>query len=291
MELTPITETEFRKKLKGCGISYYSRLPSIEIKALLGFCPTRKAKRKIKISDESGFSKTYESANQAAKELQISNPSAIMYALYHEKPSIKRRSDKKIFNIREINYFFMFFLIFFFIFAIKIEMSTPKKNEITKESINLKKISLGNPEDKISGNFRYEITPVLYEKKPFQITVYGKIKFFTFNNKSFSVGVTIDKENKDFFKSIEKKISDLYGEKLHLIKTSHGNSRVYAKLFAKDGQIQTPIKILCNGEKKINDPLDYFGILLSGRIVMNIAKIYSGSCLSLACEAREVLFQ
>ena len=96
MELTPITETEFRKKLKGCGISYYSRLPSIEIKAL-GFCPTRKAKRKIEISDESGFSKTYESANQAAKELQISNPSAIMYALYHGKPSIKRRSDKKYF--------------------------------------------------------------------------------------------------------------------------------------------------------------------------------------------------
>ena len=55
MELTPITETEFRKKLKGCGISYYSRMPSIELKALLGFCPTRKAKRNIEISDEFGF--------------------------------------------------------------------------------------------------------------------------------------------------------------------------------------------------------------------------------------------
>ena len=78
-------------------------MPSIEIKALLGFCPTRKAKRKIEISDESGFSKTYESANQAAKELQISNPFAIMCALYHGKPSLKRRSDKKIFFIRELN--------------------------------------------------------------------------------------------------------------------------------------------------------------------------------------------
>ena len=95
MELTPITETEFRKKLKGCGISYYSRMPSIELKALLGFCPTRKAKQSIEISDEFGFLKVYESVNQAAKELQISNPSAIMYALYNEKPSIKRRSDKK----------------------------------------------------------------------------------------------------------------------------------------------------------------------------------------------------
>ena len=79
-------------------------------------------------------------------------------------------------------------------------MSTQtKKDKITKENIGLNKISLGKLENKISGNFRYEITPVLYEKKPFQITVYGKIKFFSFNNKSFSVGVTIDKENKDFF--------------------------------------------------------------------------------------------
>ena len=170
-------------------------------------------------------------------------------------------------------------------------MSTPKKNEITKESINLKKFSLGNPENKTSGKFQYTITPVLYEEKPFQIVVYGKIKFFSFPNKSFSVGLTIDKENEDFFKSIEKRISDLYGEKLRLIKTSHRNTRVYAKLFAKDGQIQTPTKILCNGEKKINDPFDYFGISLSGRIVMRIAKIYFGSCLSLVCEAREVLFQ
>ena len=27
MGLTPITEMEFRKKLKGCGIKYYSALP------------------------------------------------------------------------------------------------------------------------------------------------------------------------------------------------------------------------------------------------------------------------
>ena len=110
MELTPITETEFRKKIKGCGISYYSKMPSMELKAL-GFCPTRKAKRNIEISDEFGFLKVYESVNQAAKELQISNPSAIMYALYHGKPSIKRRSDKKIFFIRELNYFFLSLLI------------------------------------------------------------------------------------------------------------------------------------------------------------------------------------
>ena len=131
-------------------------------------------------------------------------------------------------------------------------MSTQtKKDKITNENIGLNKISLGKLENKMSGNFRYEITPVLYEKKPFQITVYGKIKFFSFNNKSFSVGVTIDKENKDFFKSIEKKISDLYGEKLHLIKTSHGNSRVYAKLFAKDGKFKHQSKYYVMGKRKL----------------------------------------
>ena len=97
MELTPITEIDFKKIIKGCGISYYTRLPSIDLKALFGFCPTRKAKRKIEISDESGFSKTYESVNQAAKKIQIPNPSTIMYAIYNKKPSIKRRSDKKYF--------------------------------------------------------------------------------------------------------------------------------------------------------------------------------------------------
>ena len=86
-------------------------------------------------------------------------------------------------------------------------MSTQtKKDEITKENINLKKISLGKLENKISEKFRYAITPVLYEKKPFQIAVIGKIKFYSFNNKSFSVGLTIYSGNKDFFKSTEKRI-------------------------------------------------------------------------------------
>ena len=92
MELTPITETEFRKKLKGCGIKYYSQIPKTELKALLGFCPKRKLKRNIEISDESGFSKIFESMTQAS-----SNPSAIKYALDNGKPTIKRRSIKKYF--------------------------------------------------------------------------------------------------------------------------------------------------------------------------------------------------
>ena len=103
MTLTPITETEFRKKLKGCGIKYYAEIPKTELKALLGFCPKRKLKRNIEISDDDGFSKIFESMTQASRDCEISNPSAIKYALDNGKPTITRRSDKKIFYIREIN--------------------------------------------------------------------------------------------------------------------------------------------------------------------------------------------
>ena len=103
MELTTISETEFRKKLKGCRIKYYSKIPKSELKALLGFCPKRKLKRNIEISDDDGFSKIFEGMTQASRDWEISNPSAIKYAFDNGKPTITRRSDKKIFYIREIN--------------------------------------------------------------------------------------------------------------------------------------------------------------------------------------------
>ena len=52
MELTPITDFDFLQKLKGCGIKYYSKIPRTQLKALFGFCPTTKTKRKIEISDD-----------------------------------------------------------------------------------------------------------------------------------------------------------------------------------------------------------------------------------------------
>ena len=50
MELTPITDFDFLQKLKGCGIKYYSKIPRTQLKALLGFCPTTKTKRKLKLN-------------------------------------------------------------------------------------------------------------------------------------------------------------------------------------------------------------------------------------------------
>ena len=103
MELTPISETEFRKKLKGCSLKYYCKIPKTELKARLGFCPIRKLKRNIEISDDFGFSQIFESLTKALRDCGISNPSALKYALDNGKSEIKRRSDKKIFYIREIN--------------------------------------------------------------------------------------------------------------------------------------------------------------------------------------------
>ena len=55
MELTPIKELEFRKKLKGCGIKYYSKIPKKELKEQLGFCSAFKPHRSIEVSDDDGF--------------------------------------------------------------------------------------------------------------------------------------------------------------------------------------------------------------------------------------------
>ena len=97
MELTPINDFEFQKKLKGCGIKYYSKIPRTDLKALLGFCPIKKLKRNIEISDESGFSKIYESVAQASRDCGISNPSAIKYALDNGNPQSKEDQIKKYF--------------------------------------------------------------------------------------------------------------------------------------------------------------------------------------------------
>ena len=102
MELTPITEMEFRKKLKGCGIKYYSSLPKKELKERLGFCSTHKPQRKVEISDDDGFSKIFRSMTNAAKECEISNASALKYALDNEKKHSREDLIKKKFYIREI---------------------------------------------------------------------------------------------------------------------------------------------------------------------------------------------
>ena len=111
---------------------------------------------------------------------------------------------------------------------------------------------------------------------------------------AFSVGLTIDKSNRDYFEKIEKRITKLFdSDELHLIKTTHDYSKVYGKLYAINGEIITPIKILSNGKKKkLDKPNSYVGIPFQGQVVLRISKVYEGgTCLSLVCEAKEVLIE
>ena len=157
---------------------------------------------------------------------------------------------------------------------------------MTVPSINLKMIRLGKTK-KIEGKYKYKTTPIIYDEYPFEMVVYGYSKFFSFNQEALSIGLDIDKNNEDFFKSIEEKISDLYGKKLHLIKTK----RVYAKLDVKNGKVQTPVGRFFDDTKIIKDPFDEVNIPYYARIVMRISRIYEGNCLSLICEANEVIVQ
>ena len=164
---------------------------------------------------------------------------------------------------------------------------------MTTPSINLKMIRLGKT-TKIEGKYKYKTTPIIYDEYPFEMVVYGYSKFFAFPN-ALSIGLDIDKNNEDFFKSIEEKISDLYGKKLHLIKTKKvarkkfETKRVYAKLEV-NGKDKTPVGIFFD-DPKIIDPFEMVSIPFYARIVMRISRIYDGNCLSLICEANEVIVQ
>ena len=97
MGLTPITEKNFRKKLKGCGIKNYSLIPKKELKEKLGFCPIRKLQRKVEISDDYGFEEIFQSMSNAAKVCQISDPSVIKQALDKKRTKLDDNQIEKNF--------------------------------------------------------------------------------------------------------------------------------------------------------------------------------------------------
>ena len=100
IDLKPISEKEFREIAKGCGIKYRNKIPSRELKAMLGYRQLNN--RMVEIRDEEGNCKVYDNIRQAAIESGLSNSSVIKYAIDHGKSYVKRRSDKKKFYVREI---------------------------------------------------------------------------------------------------------------------------------------------------------------------------------------------
>ena len=87
-----------------------------------------------------------------------------------------------------------------------------KNQPLTGKDVLIDNISLGGMEEKNSGKYHYCMTQVLYDEKPFVILERGKMKIFSFNKKTFSVGLSIDEKNQDYFEKIEKKISNLYDD-------------------------------------------------------------------------------
>lgn len=55
--LIPISAKEFREVAKGCGIKYSDKIPSKELKSMLGYRPLNK-RQKVEVIDETGFCKT-----------------------------------------------------------------------------------------------------------------------------------------------------------------------------------------------------------------------------------------
>ena len=135
------------------------------------------------------------------------------------------------------------------------------------------------------------MTQILYNNQPFILLEKGKMKIFSFNKKTFSVGLSIDEKNQDYFEKIEKRITDLYDLEIKLLKPTNDYLKIYAKLYASNGKIYTPFRLVENGKKKLIDPKDFIGIPFSGKMVLKISKIYDGSCVSLICEAQEVLIE
>ena len=50
-------------------------------------------------------------------------------------------------------------------------------------------------------------------------------------------------------------------------------------------------RILEGNKKRLVEPLDYVGIPFTGQVFFNIARIYDGDCVSLICEAKEILIE
>ena len=87
-------------------------------------------------------------------------------------------------------------------------MTEAKQNQpqLTSRQVLSEKIHLGGTEEKHSGRYNYLSTQVLYDKKTFILKERGKMKIFSFNKKSFSVGLAIDEKIKIISKQSKKRL-------------------------------------------------------------------------------------
>ena len=75
IHLKPISEKNFREIAKGCGVKCRNKIPSRELKAMLGYRPLNN--RMVEIRDEEGNCKIFDKMRRAAIESGLSNASVI----------------------------------------------------------------------------------------------------------------------------------------------------------------------------------------------------------------------
>ena len=73
IHVKPISEKEFREVAKGCGIKYKNKIPSRELKAMLGYRSLNN--RMVEIRDEEGNREIFYNMRRAATESGLSNAS------------------------------------------------------------------------------------------------------------------------------------------------------------------------------------------------------------------------
>ena len=66
------------------------------------------------------------------------------------------------------------------------------------------KITLGDMEEKQHKQFSYAKTQILYDERPFLLRERGNFKIYSFQGKSFSLGLSITDKNKAYFEAFEK---------------------------------------------------------------------------------------
>ena len=71
------------------------------MRAILCYRPLDR-RGKVEIGDEEGSVRVFDNLRRAAIGSGLLNQSVIKYAIDHGRPFVKRRTDKKIFYVREI---------------------------------------------------------------------------------------------------------------------------------------------------------------------------------------------
>ena len=85
-----------------------------------------------------------------------------------------------------------------------VDLKEKQTQHLTGKDVIIEKIDLGGTEQKTSGKFNYCMTQVLYDNEPFVILERGKMKIFSFNKKTFSVGLSIDEKIRIILKKLRK---------------------------------------------------------------------------------------